>query len=265
MTKPALRLLLGSACFCFSVVCMAEEDDKKLKADAEAGFLVTSGNTDSTALKAKLDIKQDFEKWHNNYVFEGLYKENEVEIIENGETTKESQVTAEKYFGSLQTDFKLNKKHRGLFAFVSYEVDEFSGYDYQSTIAVGYADRLFSTENSHLDYSLGPGLSISQEEDTVENGVTVEEGEKQESAVLRIAGAYVYKFSEHAKFTQTVSSDIALESDRNTKTRSETAFTTQLSNAFSLRAAYTISHNSEVPEDRENMDSQTSITLVYSY
>ena len=109
MTKPALRLLLGSACFCFSVVCMAEEDDKKLKADAEAGFLVTSGNTDSTALKAKLDIKQDFEKWHNNYVFEGLYKENEVEIIENGETTKESQVTAEKYFGSLQTDFKLNK------------------------------------------------------------------------------------------------------------------------------------------------------------
>ena len=231
------------------------EEEKAFQLDAEVGALMTSGNTKSTAFKGKVDAKQDLSSWRTQYVLEGLYKEDEVDNTEGGILTSVDQTTAQKYFASAQADYKLNEEHRGLFIFGSYEDDRFSGYDYQSTIAVGYSDRLFKTDNSHLDYSVGPGYTTNKSTLT---------GETDSNVIIRLAASYVYKFSPNAKFTQTMASNVATDADSNTATKAESAITATLTSSFAIKASYTINHNSEVPEGIETTDTQTAVTLVYS-
>lgn len=244
----------------------AQAPEKPLAADAELGFLTTSGNTDSTALKAKLNLKHELTRWRNQYVLEALYKEDQLEVEQDGQTWEESQVTAEKYFGSAQADYKLDSQHRALFIFGSFDEDKFSGYDYQASVAVGYSDRLFQGANSFLDYSVGPGMSFSRTDEVrAPDGTLLEDNVKEESAMVRLSALFQYDFSETAKFTQTFASDVAVESGANTKTKAESAIIANLNQSLAIKASFTINHNSEVPEDRVSSDRQTAVTLVYTF
>lgn len=240
-----------------SSATFADEDAPQFAAEAEFGAILTSGNTDSTALKGKLDIKQELAAWRTNYIIEALYKKDQVDIIENGVERTEDQTTADKLFMSAQGDYKLNEDHRGLFIYSSYENDKFSGYNYQGSIAAGYSDRIFKTDNSLLKYSIGPGYSV-YEEDVIPT-------ESESSFILRAALNYSYNFSENTKFTQLISTDHATGSDKNSKTRSETALTAKIKDNFALKTSITVTHNSEVPVDKENTDTQMAVTLVYSF
>ncbi|WP_075185394.1 DUF481 domain-containing protein [Teredinibacter haidensis] len=239
---------------------IAAEEAKSFGAEAEVGTLLTSGNTDSTTFKGKLNINHDLNNWLNNYVVEGLYSENEATIGEGPDAITESQVTAEKYFLSAQSDYKLNQEHRGLFMYGSYEDDKFSGYEYQGTIAGGYSDRLFETENTSLDFSAGPGVSFSKPE-----RLGAESTETSKAAIVHLAGKFRWQISQNAKFTQTLVTDYTPDSDKNSKTKAESALTATLNGSFALKTGFTVTNNSVVPEDTEKTDTQTSVTLVYTY
>ncbi len=235
------------------------EEDKKLTAEFEAGIITTSGNTDTESYKGKLDIKHDMTSWKNHYVLEGLFNRGDVELDDG---TTEKQTTNEKYFGSAQSDYKISREHASFFVYGEYDRNRFSGFDYQYTIAVGYADRLFTNDNSYLAYNIGPGMTVSQEEEDEETQIRPD---KEESFIIRIALEYMYQISDNAKFTQNISSNYSTDSDKNTKTKSVTAITAQLNSSLSLRASYTIDYNSEVADDRKHADTQTAVTVVYSF
>ncbi|WP_185235141.1 DUF481 domain-containing protein [Teredinibacter franksiae] len=261
-----MRLLVASLTSVLSISSFAAEETKPIQAEAEVGALITTGNTQSTAFKGKLDIKHNLDKWLNNYIVEAFYKENQVDIIIDDVPSTEDRVDAEKYFASAQSDYKLNEEHRGLFMFASYEEDKFSGYEYQGTIAAGYSDRLFKTENQQLLYNVGPGLALSTTDDITDaNGIVTEEGVKSENVVLRISANYKWQITDHAKFTQTLSSEISPDTDKNTKTKAETALTTAINGSFALKAGFTVSHNSVVQPEFDKTDTQSSVTLVYTY
>jgi len=265
MKKLAIASLLAAGPL-GAMTAAAQEPSKPFAADAELGVLLTSGNTESTALKTKLDAKHDMARWRNHYVLEALYKKDEVKFEQDGVEVEESQVTAEKYFASAQADYKLDSKQSALFIFGSYDEDKFSGYDFQASVAAGYSDRLYEGDRSFLDYSVGPGMSFSRTDEVFdENGVMVTDNLSEESAILRLAANYQYDFSENAKFTQTFSSDVALESGANSRTKAESAVTANLNQSMAIKASFTITHNSEIPEDRTSTDSQTALTLVYSF
>lgn len=251
------KFYVSCVALALSVSAIAEED-KKLKAEFEAGIITTSGNTKTQSYTGKLDIKHDMTKWKNHYILEGLFKRDEVEIDDD---TTEDQTTAEKYFGSAQADYKIGKEHASFFAYGEYDRNRFSGFDYQYTLAIGYADRIFTTDNSYLSYNVGPGVTVSQAEE-VEGE---EQAEEEETFVIRFSAEYLYQISENAKFTQNVSTNYSTDSDKNTKTKSITALTAQLNSSLSLRASYTIDYNSEVTEDRKHADTQTALTVVYSF
>lgn len=261
MKTPAALLL---SVLTLSAYASDDNGDKTVSVEAEVGALLTSGNTESTAFKGKLDIKHEMVHWRNSYLIEGFYKENEVEVIENNLSRTENQVTAEKYFLSAQSDYKLNEEHRGVFVYGSYEVDKFSGYNYQGTIAAGYSDRLFKTESTYLNYSVGPGMAFYETEEATVDGTFIP-SVSDSNAILRLAVNFGWDISETAKFTQTLSSDVAIESEDNTKTKSETAISAAINGSLSMKAAYSIQNNSVVRDDVEETDTQTSLTLVYSY
>lgn len=250
---------------CASAGAAAQTEEKPLAADVELGLLMTSGNTDSTAFTSKLRVQQELTRWRTDYVLEALYKQDQIDVVTDGVTIEESRVTAEKYFASAQSDYKLDSEQRGLFIFGSYEVDKFSGYDYQASIAAGYSDRLFNTPNAFLDYSIGPGWSFNRTEPVLDDaGTVVQPAETEESAMVRVSAHYQYNFSENAKFSQKFASDMALESGANTKSKAETALTTNITQAFAMKASITVTHNTEVPPDRHSTDTHSAITLVYS-
>ena len=260
--------------FIFTLLCVLpglafaeeSEEEKSFSADAEFGMLMTSGNTESNATKVKIDAKQDFEHWKNNYILEAFYKEDEVEVVVDDETIDETQTTAEKYFASVQSDYKLDNEHKGIFVYGSYEDDKFSGFEYQATLAIGYSDRLFQTEKSWLDYSIGPGYAIAKTEAVLdEDGIVVEPSEETKTFAARLSGAYQYNISDNAKFTQKISSDVAGDSDKNTKTKSETGLSVSINHTLALKLSYVVQHNSKPPQDKEKKDITTAVTIVFTY
>jgi len=42
--------------------------------EVQLGVIATTGNTDSSALKGRATVKQDFRTWKNKYEFDALYK-----------------------------------------------------------------------------------------------------------------------------------------------------------------------------------------------
>lgn len=239
-----------------SVTAFAETTDKKLATDVEFGFITTSGNTETTSLKGSVNVKQDLEKFRNNYVLEAFYKEDEVSVEAGGISSRETQTTAEKYFFSVQSDLKLDAEHKGIFFFGSYEQDEFSSFEYQATIALGYSDRLFTRDNSYFSYSIGPGMAYNEIRET---------GETNEIGIVRASAEYRWQISENARFKQTLSSEIPFESDENRKTKAETSLNANIVNDLAMKIAFVVDHNSQVSEGIEKADTQTSVTLVYSF
>ncbi|WP_017444561.1 DUF481 domain-containing protein [Gayadomonas joobiniege] len=253
MKKTLTYTGLTSALLCALTANAAE---KPSVGEVELGIIATSGNTETTSIKGKVSITHDMENWRNQYQLDALYKKDEIQTEINGQTVDQEQTTAQRVFASAQGDYKLNTEHSALFIYGSYEDDRFSGYNYQSTIAAGYSDQLFENDASFLKYSVGPGYTFNELEKT---------GETNEAVVMRLAAEYQYKLSENAKFTQLLSTEAAFDSDENTRTKSETAVSAKLMGNLSLKAAYTMTHNSEVAEDKENLDTTTSITLVYLF
>lgn len=258
MNKLCIVVIL-SALSSFAAAQDGEKERKPLEIEVELGLTSTSGNTSTQSYKSRLQVKQDLERWRNQYILQGLFTRNEVED-DQGELVE--RTAAEKYFGSAQGDYKLNKKNAALFAYGEYDRNRFSGFEYQYTVALGYSDRLFTTDNSHLSYNIGPGVTVIKEEDDEVTGI---EAEEKETFVVRFLLEYVYKISENSKFTQNINTNYSPDSDENTKTRAITALTAQLNSSFALRASFTIDYNSQVPEDREHADTETAVTIVYSF
>lgn len=219
--------------------------------EAELGYVATTGNTETSSVKGKVSVVQDLEQWKNNYELDALYKEERIEV--DGE--KRSEVSAERYYVSAQGNYKLNQKHSALFVFASYEHDAFSGYEHQRSVSVGYADQLFGDDVSSLKYNIGPGYFHNEQDN----------GRVDEGGILRVAADYRYNLSATAKFKQLLSSEIALEEGRNTKSKSETSIAASLIGSLSLKASYAITHNTEVPEGNENMDTITSVSVLYIF
>jgi len=243
--------------FCATVLSLASlsafAEDKKIVAEAEFGLIMTGGNTETQSTKAKIDVKQELTNWKNHYILEGLNKRDEVENTSTG--LDEKKTTAEKYFGSIQSDYKIGKEHAAFFGYADYDRNRFSGFEYQYTLAVGYSDRLFTNDNSYWSYNIGPGVTVAKPDNA----------KSESTAVIRVATEYSYSFSETAKFTQTVSSNISTDSDKNTKTKAVSSLTAQISGGFSLRASFTVDNNSEVPAGVKHSDTETALTVVYSF
>lgn len=223
---------------------IAADKEKPFSMDGEFGFISTSGNTETTSIKAKLSAHQELEMWSNDFKLEGLYKKDEVSEV--------SQTTAQKYFLSGQGNYKLTNPDHRIFGFASYEDDRFSSFDYQSTVAAGWSQKVWQDDTSKLNYSIGPGYSFAKRQT----------GENENGAIVRASMNYQLKISETAQFKQLVSTEVGSD---NTKSKSESSVSAKISDGFSLKVSLVLDHNSDVPDGKENLDTQTAVTLVYTF
>lgn len=118
------------------------EGDRTFAADAEVGATLTTGNTDTASFKARLAMKHELADWENQYVIEGLYKEDT------------DEVTAERYLAGVQGDYIINDRSY-IFAYTNYEVDKFTGYDFKWVTSGGYGHRFIDSPDTLLKGEIG--------------------------------------------------------------------------------------------------------------
>jgi len=224
------------------------EEAKTFTLDGEFGLILTTGNTETTSVSAGLTAKQELENWSNDYLVEGLYKKETNQV--DGEDV--DQVSAQKFFASAQGNYKLENPDHRLFGFASYEDDRLGAYKYQATLAAGWNQKVWQNEVSSFEYSVGPGYAFQE----------TNEGEDADSFIVRGSAAYQWNISDTAKFTQTLSTEVGSD---NTKSRAETALTAKINGSLSMKVALKLDHNTDVPDTRKNLDSETSVTLVYTF
>jgi putative salt-induced outer membrane protein len=236
-----LLILLG---LCAAGNAFAADEVEPFSMDGEFGFIATTGNTETTSIKGRLSAHQELPHWSNDYTIEALYKKDEISGVE--------QTTAQKYFLSAQGNYKLENPDHRLFGFASYEDDRFSSFNYQATLASGWSQKMWEDETSQFSYSVGPGYSFAE----------TNEDEEQNSLIVRAALDYQWKISDTANFKQLLSTEVG---EDNTKSRSESSVSAQISGGLSLKVSLTLDHNSDVAVDIKKLETQTAVTLVYSF
>ena len=132
-------------------------------------------------------------------------------------------------------------------------------------LSVGYGLRLLNRDNMYLSAEIGPGIKrFEHQEDSSEvgdDGVPLA-GETESEAIAVAKLDYNWQISENARFTQLIAMEYG---DTNTKTVSESALLTKINGSLQMKFAFNITHNSDVSIDKENTDTETSLTLVYSF
>lgn len=253
MIKVVKLLPLVVGITSISPLAFAQDEDKTWAVATELGYISTSGNTETTSVQGKIEVKQTLTRWHNEYILSALFKEDQVTDDDGVETTEK---TAEKYFGSAKSAYQLESANSNFFVYGSHAEDEFGSYNKYSTVAVGYGTRLYENNTMKLDVEIGPGYFRGErvlEDDTIE----VEKG-----ATARGAAIYLWQVSDNAEFKQTVNVESGAD---NTRTVAETSLSTKINAALQLKVGFNVSTDSNVADDKEKTDTTTYVNLVYKF
>lgn len=210
------------------------------KGEGELGYTSTSGNTESDTLNTKLSVSKEHDKWKHTGSLQVL------------KTTTDNVDSADSKIFEEKSRYKFSDK---TYTFVSlrYEDDKFSGFDYQSSVAIGLGQELLNDDVHSLDASLGLGYRKTKDTATQ---VTESEG------IIKGNLDYGYVISPSAKFSEKI---LVESGDSNTHSESETGLKMKINDSLSSKITYTIKRNSDVTVGKEKTDKITAVTLVYGF
>lgn len=242
-------LLLCSTLALLSTAAMANSDfvkgDKTFAADAEVGATFTSGNTQTSSFKAKLDMKHELGNWENEYIIEGLYKDDK------------GSVTAKNYKAGIQGNYQFNEDNY-IYGNTSYEVDEFKGLRYRSTNSIGYGHKFYETQDSFLKAEIGPGYIYDRltEQQALKTG-----RDSENTLVLHTVIDFKAKVSDTSTFLQ----KFIIDTGDKVTARSESSITAKVVDALAMKFGVVVTYNSKPLESIKSTDTETTLTLLYSF
>lgn len=216
---------------------------------AEMGAITTSGNTTGTSFTGKVDARHESANWSNEYIASGYFKEDEV-TADDGHRVK--QRSAERFTLSAKAAFKLLQEGKRAFVLGSHVDDKFGAYTRYSSLAVGYGSQWYKTDDKTLDVEIGPGYF---------HGVH-SIGESESGVTVRGAALFRWAVSPSAWFVQNVSVE---RGTSNTHSIAETSISTKINGTMQMKAGFSLRNDTSVPADKKNTDTQTSLTMVYSF
>lgn len=243
--KKYLLIILLLPINLFAEETTNEADASTWKGDVQFGYVATSGNTETTNLNGKLNIEKIHEKWIHLFSAAAF------------STSDNDQTTAERFKLEYQADRKFTDT-KYFFLNSTYEEDKFSGYDYQATLTGGYGQRLYDANKMTFDAEIGAGMRQSELAPDPITGNVVEESE----GMIRLAAKYLWQIEEK----RSVISELTIDAgEETTITNFELGFVTMIAGDLSFKAAYIAKHTSEVPVDKENLDTIVSLNLLYAF
>lgn len=205
----------------------------------ELGAIYTTGNSESESLRIGGDFEASRNAWQHGVEFEGF------------RSSKEDELAAQRTYLVGTTQYNYGDDHFAQLR-ASHERDKFSGFEQQSDLVVSYGQLLLRNRNDMtLDYTVGAGIRHS------DDGTT-----SNSEAIVRLSTNYTWDFNENVRFLQELSTEAG---DTAVVTRSLSAIESDVMENLSLRFAIRLRHQSEVPVTREELDTETSATIVLSF
>lgn len=208
---------------------------------------VTSGNTDTTDLGLGLSLARETQVWKTALDAQADFGETD------GEETKN------RIFLAGQLDRQINDRLYG-FGRVSYETDEFSGFENRTFIGGGLGYQVIESDATTWSLEGGPGLRVDEVRAFTVDDVTTPE-ETVESFSVFAASNFAHAFNENVSFTN--DTDV-LAAEETTQIINVTALTAKLTDAFSARVSLDVRHDTDPPIGFESTDTATRIALVYA-
>jgi putative salt-induced outer membrane protein len=231
-------------------------------ASAELGFLYLTGNTRSADIKTGLDLRFERGLWRSFFIFDLLVKKTEKE----NETNKNFETTDQKWSITSQTNYTLDAANQNyIYGSVFYEEDRFSGFDSQASMSTGWGRRWFENKQASFDADVGPGFKRDVTQVTPEEVATGMTSKTQDTLILQAQALYIRKINEHIEFKQLFVVKHAIEVGQNSIYKAESSITSKLIDSLQLKLNFVIDYNSKVDNDKENLNTETSAVLIYSF
>lgn len=214
---------------------------------------VTTGNTETTDLGLGLNVGRDF----------GLWKVSVQASADYGET--EGAETKNRVFLGANLDRQINDKLFG-FGQLSYEVDEFSGFDSRAFIGGGLGYEIFNSDRVQWTVRGGPGLKIDEIEavlDTSTDPATaLTPAATEESFGATAASNWAYQFNDNVGLSNDTN---ILYAETSTQIGNVLAVTASLTDTLSARVSYEVRHDTDPVDGFEATDTISRVSLVYGF
>ncbi len=214
---------------------------------------VTTGNTETTDLGVGVNMTRDTGVWA--YGVEALADYGEIDGAES----------KNRWFLAGNIDRQINDRLFG-FGRVSYEQDEFSGYDSRTFVGGGLGYDILVGDKTSWTVRGGPGIKIDEIAEIISTdamGATVITPAVTEESFSFVAGSdFEYAFNDNVKLTNNTN---ALYAETSTQLNNSLALTAKLSSALSARISFDVRHDTEPPEGFESTDTATRFSLVYGF
>lgn len=225
---------------------MAEEGNgNHWSGETDIGYVKKTGNTESETLTARQKLVYEADRWVNTLVLNASN-------TESGERR-----TGERYYVTDQLDYFITEKTYA-FGRGSWEKDRFTGFDYQSTWVLGFGRKLFNTDSFTLTGELGAGQSI----DKIRHKPPEVEGDRDTDAMLYFSEDLSWAFSQTAELGQELTVE---RSSKQTISRFDIYLRSALVGNVSMRVAYSLRHNTDVPENIKRTDETVTVSLNYRF
>lgn len=243
------RVLAASAALLAGSVAFAADDGEEAEGfsgEGEFGLVVTTGNTETETLNAKLAGAYAQQAWVHELGLTAL------SASENGART------AERYQLSGKSEYHTTEFSHW-FGSLRYEEDKFGGFEHQGILTAGYGRTLVDSETSYLGLEAGIGARRTQPAEDPETGI---EPDASTNAVLRGAAEYWWQFTENAR----LQNDFLVETgEDNTFVQNQIGLRVAINDRFSVKLGLEVRHNTQAPEDLDKTDTVSTVNLVYSF
>lgn len=217
-------------------------------AKAEAGAVAARGNTETDSANVKFDVAREFVEWKHSLGVSAVYQ------------SDDTGATGQRWEGRGQSDYKFHRQGF-LFGSARYEEDRFSGFEYQATYGTGLGWRFYDDPVTKFIVQLGVGYKVYRTRDTLaDDEITIVLGERQEELI----GQFSIDFERVLTSTTKVVNQFLVESGAdNTFLQNEFSVQVKILESLALAVGYAARYNTEPPVGFEELDTLTTLNLVY--
>jgi putative salt-induced outer membrane protein len=252
----------------------ADKNDGDWSGSGEAGFAAARGNAKSENLNVKLQFKKEDETWKDDFYLTALRAKGEVNTttIDNSTNpptavnSSKYELNANRYEGGASLGYKLDERSYIVGA-ARYENDDFSPFEYQAIVSIGYGYTALKTQADQLSFEIGPGYKRYQPIDIV--GPEIVDGaplrhrfDSEGEVVGRGLIAYKHNFSDSTSFVNTL---LAESGSDNTFLQNDAGLQVDMNKKLALKVGYELRHNSDVAPGIKKTDQLMTTNLVYNF
>ena len=214
---------------------------------------VTTGNTETTDIGLGVDVARTFNVWTVGVQATADYGETD------GDETKN------RIFLGTNLDRQINDRLFG-FGQLTYERDEFSGFDSRAFIGGGLGYEVLTGDVTTWTVRGGPGLKIDEIEavlDTTTVPATIlSPATTEESFGATAQSNFAHQFNDNVAFTN---DSTAVYADTSTQLGNIAAITATLTNTLSARVSFEVRHDTDTVDGFEATDTISRVSLVYGF